>query len=266
MKQFENIACQMLCLSNNNNKIVKSSKHNSKITNKTKKHVKTVSHVEFTLKVNNLVKDLGLKKAADLIKMSVNPSILGIPGEIRVKLRYTDHTTHTHTSGTSQLWYFRGNSVFDPDYTYTGHQPMGFDQFKAFFEYYRVISSKIEVKSSSLTADIPQVISVRPVREIIAPASWEDSVEASRSVYEQIATNGIPGTNLHNHASTKSLFEGQSQLDQDFGASVGANPTKVWYWEVQSQPANTGSTCIAALTCILEYDVVFSQKQVLGAS
>jgi hypothetical protein len=191
---------------------------------------------------------------------------LGVPPMLRVKLRYTDSYTHTHTSGAAQVWLFRGNSVFDPDYTYTGHQPAGFDELAAFYQYYRVVASKIDIHCSSLTDNIPQVICVRPVREIEAQTSFKAPVESTRSAYDTVADIDIPSTRINNSATLKSLYSGQSSGDQDFGALVTTNPNKVWYWEILSQSANAASTSSMAITVFVEYDVIFSQKEILSTS
>lgn len=49
--------------------------------------------------------------------------------------------------GTTTQWYtFRLNSIFDPDLTSTGHQPVGHDQMALFYNYYRVLSVKYNFK------------------------------------------------------------------------------------------------------------------------
>ncbi len=201
-----------------------------------------------------------------MVKLNVPRNLIGIPPSIKVNLRYQDHDTHTHTSGALQTWLFRGNSVYDPDYTNTGHQPVGFDELSAFFQYYRVVKSEILVKSSSLTADIPQLVAVRPVREIVAQSSITPVIESTRTSFDKVATNGIPCTDTRNHASVKDIFVGQNATDQDFGALVTTNPAKVFYWEIDTEPANGASTAVLALTVIVTYEVIFSQKQILTIS
>lgn len=193
-------------------------------------------------------------------------NLLGIPTCMRVKLRYVDHTTHTHTSGAIKTWLMRGNSVFDPDYTFTGHQPSGFDEFAAFYQYYRVVASKVEVILSSLTALVPMMCLVRPVREIETQSQYNPGVESTRAVYGVLPDTGVPNLILHNKATTAELFSGQSSTDQDFGALVSANPSKQWYWEVLTQSANQASTASLAVTMIVTYEVIFSQKEVLSVS
>lgn len=69
------------------------------------------------------------------------------PDLLRVKLRYGD-TLAFVTSGVNG-YTFRLNSLFDPDYSTTGHQPLGFDQYAAFYGRYRVNACKIFINAVS---------------------------------------------------------------------------------------------------------------------
>lgn len=48
---------------------------------------------------------------------------------------------------------FRLNSVYDPDYTATGHQPRGYDQWAALYAYYRVHVATYSVTASNYNPD-----------------------------------------------------------------------------------------------------------------
>lgn len=67
----------------------------------------------------------------------------GFPDRIVTRLRYDQVGNMTTTGGSivKQVW--RANSVFDPDFTGAGHQPLYFDQFAAIYNQYAVIKSKI---------------------------------------------------------------------------------------------------------------------------
>jgi len=238
---------------NNNNNKVKSQNSNEKISR---------MKIHQILEIIKKVRKVGVKFEVN----DFSRGLVGIPPKIKVKLRYSDFTTHTHSAGVFQTWVFRGNSVYDPDFTYSGHQPVGFDELAAFYMYYYVHGSKIHVSTSSLTALVPQTIIIKAVRELVAPTSWVPLVEGTRAEYRMVPTSGIPETNLHMQSTTKEMFEGQGPLDQDFGALVTTNPAKVWYWEVWTQSSDQGTTAILAVQPVVEYEVVFSQKQVLDVS
>jgi len=49
------------------------------------------------------------------------------------------------TGGTPGIYVFRSNSCFDPNFTGVGHQPRGFDQIMAMYQYLAVRECQIEV-------------------------------------------------------------------------------------------------------------------------
>lgn len=67
---------------------------------------------------------------------------LTVPDRIKVKLPY--HTVINYASAVGvQDQVFNLNSIYDPDRTGVGHQPLGFDQWAAFYNRYRVYGVKV---------------------------------------------------------------------------------------------------------------------------
>lgn len=64
-----------------------------------------------------------------------------------VKFTYTQ--SNVLYSGTGGIWgteqVFRLNSIYDPDYTGSGHQPYGYDQMALLYKQYKVIGAMIEI-------------------------------------------------------------------------------------------------------------------------
>lgn len=64
-----------------------------------------------------------------------------------VKLTYADNyiKNFIYTTGaTSHIW--RMNSIFDPDYTTTGHQPLGRDLWASMYDYYTVLRCDYKIR------------------------------------------------------------------------------------------------------------------------
>lgn len=74
-----------------------------------------------------------------------------------VKMRYADTVSLNPGAAGITSHYFRCNSIQDPDYTGTGHQPFTHDTFASLYNDYRVLSSKVKVTPiySTTTAGIP---------------------------------------------------------------------------------------------------------------
>ncbi len=61
------------------------------------------------------------------------------------KLRYVDLVSINAAGAGIAKHTFRANSIFDPDETSTGHQPLMHDEYALLYGSYRVLSSKIRV-------------------------------------------------------------------------------------------------------------------------
>lgn len=59
--------------------------------------------------------------------------IAPVPRMKKVTLKYTEEVTLNPASGTTAMYRFRANDLFDPNYESTGHQPRGFDQWMGFY-------------------------------------------------------------------------------------------------------------------------------------
>jgi hypothetical protein len=70
---------------------------------------------------------------------------VGFPANRTVELDYADMVYCNSSSGTPGVYQFRLNSAFDPDYTSTGHQPMGFDQWSSYYNHYVVESCSYQI-------------------------------------------------------------------------------------------------------------------------
>lgn len=77
-----------------------------------------------------------------------------------VKLRYCDVATVTSTAGAANTLQYNIGSLYDPDYTYTGHQPYLYDQITSLFNAYCVKSVIIKLKCTACTT--PMRVNVYP--------------------------------------------------------------------------------------------------------
>lgn len=75
----------------------------------------------------------------------LSPNNYGFPDRLKTKLQYCDVLDLTAVAGTPALYQYRLSSLFDPDLTSIGHQPMWFDQLAAVYTRYRVLGAKITV-------------------------------------------------------------------------------------------------------------------------
>ena len=93
----------------------------------------------------------------------------GVPNSINVRLRYSDVITLTSTAGSLSKHVFRSNSLFDPDFTGVGHQPMYYDQLGALYSITLYSGQRSEYYSARLRMLLRQHSRVVHLRSAFCP-------------------------------------------------------------------------------------------------
>lgn len=187
------------------------------------------------------------------------------------KLKYEARIELASVAGAGISHQFSGNSVFDPDLTGVGVQPLGYDQWSALYDRYRVNGSAIKVRFIAIGIDA-------------ATNSWEvclvpspvtttfSSMDAARASPYSIGTAKNmeqQGGYLRNYMSTAKI-EGVSKttvrVDDEFSSIVSSNPTEQWAWNVIGQPADRSTSASLIAFVSITYYVTFYSRKRLGMS
>lgn len=171
------------------------------------------------------------------------------------KLSYSDSITLT--TGTAGIYgseqVYRLNSLFDPDLTSAGHQPLFFDQLSAMYNQYMVRGCKLELTFTDPSADGLEVAAcIQNSRESYAIASKSPGTlgEQCMTVVKPLNNTGNQVTKIESYVDlrrvegvTKTQFEGN--LSQ-YSAVTAASPTLTPYlrFAVASLRATGGVTCV----------------------
>lgn len=171
---------------------------------------------------------------------------------------------------------FRGNSLFDPDYTGTGNQPYGYDQLcssTTFFNNYNVRSSKIIVYPSVSQTYItgwPAYFDclVVPYRDYTLPDYDISNVRRMPHVRAlRFTSNSLD--NKSNRCS--SYASSSSVMGPEFAKDVGAtgqydgNPSRTWYWHVlidSTTWAPTANIVVKFDVKIVYYTKLFRRQEI----
>lgn len=185
-----------------------------------------------------------------------------IPKRMFVKLPYSTEHLGFVTSSTIYSHQFRVNSIFDPDYTYTGHQPKGHDQYEGLYRSYRVHGVLVEAWSSTTSgsgtlAGQSSFISIYPHKSTTVPTSTVEVFESPDTKHRTFdATNPVY---IKKYISCARVFGQRKSVyntDVDYQALFGANPTNVAYVTVQvcnvDQSTSTGFFLRVKLTYYVE--------------
>ncbi len=149
-----------------------------------------------------------------------------------VKLNYADVITLAPGAGAIVIHQFRAASIFDPDFTGTGHQPLLHDQYALLYGRYRVISAKIKVTpiSDDATGQLPALYGV--FLDVDGTFTYTDATELIEDKvrthsWSMLGRAGQAGFANTNRIMTRS-YSAKRMLGKDNAIATtafGANPT-----------------------------------------
>lgn len=169
---------------------------------------------------------------------------------------------------------YRLNSMHDPDKTYAGHQPYGFDQLAAIYNRYKVVGVSIYITANDPTEDgmvlAYQFRNPSNTTETITNGSIE-------AVNEKQMTGLIRVNNTGSQLKTRVLHYGMHKLagisklmfkaDPDnYTASVGGNPGNGIELGISCGSYRSTSPPSMMLNIKIVYHTLFFQRKVLPQS
>lgn len=191
------------------------------------------------------------------------------PDQMIVTMRYCERINLVDGFVKFGQYKFRAGSIFDPNQTAVGHQPMGHDEWATLYQQYRVIGSSCEVLAVNADATEGAYICIVPSEGTTSYTDISTMIESPYAVYSQsgleAATNG---TRLKNPYMTTVKFKGDkaAMFDKDFAANMGTNPVSDWYWHIGVENAKGSANHDVDLLVIIEYKVLLWDRAQLTAS
>lgn len=197
-------------------------------------------------------------------RRGVAPS--GMPRVDRAKIRYSDVVTVSSTTGILGSYVFRANSIYDPDFTGTGHQPMSHDTWSTLFNHYTVTGAKMTITVHPLAGNTTSgVVGIFLNAGSSAPyGNITGFIEAKRGAYRQISHQASKGSRLSTKFSARKFFNVSDVKDVGkLGAAFGANPSEEAYFVVYYQDQESSSSSVR-VTVSIDYIVQFSEPKHLA--
>lgn len=191
------------------------------------------------------------------------------PDNKRVTLRYVDWFDLNASATTGAVYTFRANSIFDPDYTSTGHQPYGRDSYALLYNHYTVVNSKIQIQgfNSNTTAQYGSPITLclslddQALSAAVAPGGVYRP-EAGTCVYQLVDTGNV-GRNLlrmKKSFNAKDFFSKANPEDNSqLGAAMGSNPAEVAFFNILATSNDGGDPATMQFLVTIDFDVILSE-------
>lgn len=187
------------------------------------------------------------------------------PSSITKRLRYsTSFGMSTASGAVTSTYMFRANDLFDPDFTGTGHQPMGFDQLMQWYNHFCVVWAKITCVFKNTTAS-PPTVCLRIDADNTALTVIDRIVEVGGCVTENLEIKGSYGANKSlTMVADISKLQGQPRnsitTNPNLQGSALASPLECTYFHITMWDT-TGLSGTAECDVILEQIAVFTEPR-----
>lgn len=212
---------------------------------------------------------------------AVEPA-LGLPFRT-VRLRYVE--TYNLTAAGANIgnyWAFRANSIYDPDYSYGGHQPMGRDVWASIYSEYRVRRFYVNLSMANRTDTITRVVTFFtddllsvPFANFLIPGSGEvAAMLEQKNPHWGIRTHLLGGTDTpnevyrsrKNEARFVDLKEQYKRTEwpwQEQWTAMETNPLNPYYFFISIMPEDMVTLDSSVrFNVSISYDVEFKGQKV----
>jgi hypothetical protein len=146
-------------------------------------------------------------------------------------------------AGTTSYTQFFINSIFDPDYTSTGHQPLTHDQWALFYNHYVVtnVSATLRFSPNDTLANpcyVGCVLSDDATTAITSGNANLDVACENKYIQYRMFPSGEPIQKVIKYNVKPCSWLGRSPYSNDMKASFGSSPAEAVFLTVFSTPVN----------------------------
>lgn len=195
-----------------------------------------------------------------------------VPDTTIVKMRYHSTVSINPITGLAGNHLFRCGSIFDPDYTSTGHQPYGHDEWTQFYNHYCVIGSKCTAKFVTLGtvgAEHTAICGVGLQRDTSLVSTPDLIVERRDASYKILTNMNANQTATVMKCFSPKKFHGYKDMGDsaETRTAVGANPSDDAYFNVFVSPllgSHDVSPVLVSVT--IDYIVKLMERKDLSQS
>lgn len=193
-----------------------------------------------------------------------------MPKKFLFKTRYCEPivTIDPSVAGIPATHVFQANSLYDPDYTGVGHQPIGYDQIMPMYDHYTVIGSRIRVSATNTDGGTPQTIVVALKDNVTAINDVGRTIENGQcrwGVLSESVAGGATKTLTLGFSANK--FFGCNVLDGDkYKGFEGGNPNEGAYFHITVAPLEGVDAASVRCNVTIEYVAVLTEPKVLAQS
>lgn len=192
------------------------------------------------------------------------PHVSTPPRSQRILSTYINQVRLTESAaGVGTTYFYRLNSVYDPDATGTGAVATGYNTWSTLFLNYKVrrVTVRLEGYFSGLSASAFGNVTMAPVAyQMVVPTGKQTWKMIPGAVFQSAPnqTNGGPTkikmAKTFDNARIARLTKQQYEVDLDWSGQVGANPVRQNYLMIAADSVNSSTVCTFDFNIIITYE------------
>jgi hypothetical protein len=185
-------------------------------------------------------------------------------------MRYCSYVDMAGTSGALGTQIVGAGDLHDPDKTGVGHQPLGYDNWSAFYSNYVVAASTLTVEAAQSSTTGAVVGVYLSQANGITGTSWVELAEQGAGVHQMLNVGaGCPNVKYRMRYDAKKRFNLKDILDNEdrLGAAFGTSPSgSAMYFVIYAQAHDESTTVPVQIKYTIDYDVIVSEPKELVQS
>lgn len=210
-----------------------------------------------------------LKQRKQVRNRTTVPVGLGFPKKMVMTHNYVE-TVSLLTGATGGLasYLFSCNSMYDPNSSGTGHQPMYFDQMSALYDHYTVIGSMATIKITNRVSNNPLTVNVGAfINDDTTVTGTIDSLRENSSVQNRIHQgNTTRPTIFRLKWSAKKTFGGSILGNDDLQGTASSSPLEQSYFSIFADSSGSTNQSQLDVTIEIKYIAVWDELKELASS
>lgn len=163
---------------------------------------------------------------------------------------------------------FSWMSLYDPDTTGGGHQPIGYDQLMLMYDHYTVIGARAKITATNTDPVNTQRL-VCHIQDSLTPhTNMEEVMENGNVKYVFLgASDSGSATKTTVIPFSPKRFFGRSPMDGDkFQGTIASSPAEGAFLHISAGPLTTVSASPVTFMIEMEYTAILTEPKVLGQS
>lgn len=160
---------------------------------------------------------------------------------------------------------FRANSIYDPNYTGAGHQPLGRDIYAELYDQYMVIGSKIIVTATVQDNTPPMMVGIFRTDDFGDPGVGKSTLMEQPNFRYKICSDAMPVRLISHTFSKRKMFRNTDNTS--LTSSMASNPTEQVFYQIltMNQVQDNAQTDIQ-LDVTIYYTCILTEPKTIAAS